>query len=288
MRPPRRIVLGLDLDPSSCCPTAGSLAACETALWLAEPGESHVTLLHSVVRDEYFDPLANELVPICDTVVPEARLAVSELVGRFRAHEIPCETLDVAERPSLAIAREVQQQGAELVLLGKHDGREADASRIGPIALRALRESPCAVWTVVPGRPSRPRRVLAATDLTATGAHAVEWAALIAARAEAELHIAHIQPPTLHTRGADSEAHRRKLEATACAPLGEAQRARVQMHLREAAPAQGLLALVEELDIDLITLGAFSHRRDTPGVIGSTAERLIPRIECALLMVRQA
>lgn len=100
-----------------------------------------MTLLHSVAKDEYFDPLVDELVPICSTVEPAARLAVSELVARFRAQGVGCET---------------------------------DAARLGSVALRVLRESPCAVWSVVPGRDAIPRRILAATDLTPTGQAAVE------------------------------------------------------------------------------------------------------------------
>lgn len=133
-----------------------------------------MTLLHSVAKDEYFDPLVDELVPICGTVEPAARLAVSELVARFRSQGVGCETVDTAERPSVALAREVNAQRAQLALVGKHDGRETDAARLGSVALRVLRESPCAVWSVVPGRDAIPRRILAATDFTPTGQAAVE------------------------------------------------------------------------------------------------------------------
>jgi len=286
------IVVGLDLDPRACVPTAGSLAAAQTALWLAQAVHAHVTLLHSVARDEYFDPLTSELVSICDTVTPEARLAVGELVARFRAAGVACETVDSSERPSLAVTREVQRQRADLVLIGKHDGREVDATRIGPIALRVLRECPSPVWTVIPGRAVEPRRVVAATDLTAAGEEATRWAASISDLAQAELHVVHVHPPALHTRRGDSEAQKSRLLGAMQGPLTDAQRARAQLHLREAPPARGVLSLVEELEPDLVCLGIYSHKKSpsvSPSVsIGSTAERLLARLESGVLALKPA
>ena len=287
MQLPDRLVVGLDLDPLRCSITSGSRAAAETALWLARvQGSAHVTLVHSVVKDEYYDPLVDELVPVCDTVEPAARLAVSELVARFRAHGVGCETVDSSERPSVALAREVTAQRAQLALVGKHDGHETDAARLGPIALRILRESPCPVWSVVPGRAIAPRRVLAATDLTPTGQIAVEWAGRIALAAGAELHVAHVHPPSLHSRGGRGSAHLAQLASLSIAHLGESARAAAHVHLREGAPARELLSLCEELEVDLLALGAFSHRRDEPTQVGSTAERIVTRCGAGLLLVR--
>ncbi|MCC7013150.1 MAG: universal stress protein [Planctomycetes bacterium] len=286
MNVPQRIVVGLDLDPKGCIPTQGSTAAAETALWLARTTSAHVTLLHSVARDEYYDPVTSELVPVCDTLTPQARLAVAEIIARFRKENAQCETIDSAERPSLALTREVQRQHAQLVILGKHDGRESDATRIGPIAMRVLRECPTPVWVVVPGRATIPKRILAATDLTQVGDEAVRWAAAIADVARAELHVVHIHPPTLHSRRADSDSHLRKLRETAVAGLSPQQREKAQVHVREAAPAQGLLTMVEELDSDLVVLGAFSHPRNPPHQVGTTAERLFARLETSVFVVK--
>lgn len=284
----RRLVVGLDLDPASCAPTPGSLAAAQTALWMAAASDAHITLLHSLAQSDYFDPLSNELVSICGTVTPEGRAQISELMARMRAQHVACETVDSAERPALAIAREVQRQGADLVLLGKHDGRESDAARIGPIALAVLRESNAPVWVVVPGRPIAPRVVVAATDLSATSDEAVASAARIAALARAELHVVHVHPPALHTRPGSKTEREARTRAAMLAPVPENQRDAVQLHFRENSPAQGVLELCEELEPDLVVFGALAHKRDKPGVIGSTAERLIGRLECSLLVLRPA
>ncbi len=286
--PFRRIVVGLDLEPSNCAPTAGSLAAAETALWLGAGSGAHVTLLHSLAQSEYFDPLTDELVALCSTVTPEGRGQISELMARFRGRGVPCETVDSAERPSQAIAREVQRQGGDLVLLGKHDGRESDASRIGPIALRVLRESAAPVWTVIPGRPTAPRVVVAATDLTAVSGEAVRCAATIARLAKAELHVVHVHPPALHTRPGSKLEREERLRAAMRAPIDGSLRDEAKLHIRENSPAQGVLELCEELEPDLVVFGALAHKRDKPGVIGSTAERLIGRLETALFVLKPA
>lgn len=284
----RRIVVGLDLTPSDCSPTAGSLAAAETALWLAAATGAHVTLLHSLAQSEYFDPLTNELVALCTTVTPEGRGQISELLARFRGRGVPCETVDSAERPSQAILREIQRAGGDLVLLGKHDGRESDASRIGPIALRVLRESTTPVWTVVPGRPIAPRVVVAATDLTAVSHEAVRCAATIAQLAKAELHVVHVHPPALHTRPGSKTEREERMRAAMRAPLEGPLRDDARLHIREHSPAQGVLELCEELEPELVVFGALAHKRDKPDVIGSTAERLIGRLETALFVLKPA
>ncbi len=283
-----RFVVGLDLDPRSCAPTPGSAAAAQTALWLATRTGAQVTLLHSLAQGEYFDPLTNEMVAICSAVAPEGRIRIAELVAQMRASEVACETVDCQERAPLAIAREAQHSGASLVLLGKHDGRESDAGRIGPIALAVLRESLAPVWAVVPGRAIAPRVIVAATDLTATSEQAVAWAGRLADFAGAALHLVHVTPPALHTRPGSKSEREARVRSAMLAPLDEAQRAAAQLHLRENTPAQGVLEVCEELEPDLVVFGALAHKRDKPGVIGSTAERLIGRLQCSLLVLRPA
>jgi nucleotide-binding universal stress UspA family protein len=284
--PFQRIVVGLDLAPADCSPTSGSLAAYRTALWLAGGGAAQVVLLHSLAQQEYFDPLTNELVALCGSVSPEGRARMSALLEELRARGATPSTVDSREPAPVALAREVAQRNADLVLLGKHDGREVDASRIGPIALRVLREATTAVWVVTPGRPIAPRTIVAATDLTQTSSEAVACADRVAALAGAELHVVHVQPPALHTRpGSQSEREQRTREAMT-ASLPAERRAAAKLHLRVNSPAQGVLELCEELEPDLVVFGALAHRREKPGVIGSTAERLIGRLETSLLVLR--
>lgn len=285
--PFQSIVVGLDLAPADCSPTSGSLAAYRTALWLAGGG-AHVVLLHSLARQEYFDPLTNELVALCGSVTPEGRVQLSALLEQLRARGATASTVDSREPAPVAIAREVAQRKAELVLLGKHDGREVDASRIGPIALRVLRESTTAVWTVAPGRPIEPRTIVAATDLTQTSSDAVACADRIAALAGAELHVVHVQPPELHTRPGSKSEREQRTRAAMTASLPNERRAAAKLHVRVSSPAQGVLELCEELEPDLVVFGALAHRRDKPGVIGSTAERLIGRLETSLLVLHPA
>jgi len=286
--PFQRIVVGLDLAPPDCGPTSGSVAAYQTALWLAGGGATDVVLLHSLAQQEYFDPLTNELVALCGSVTPEGRAQLSALLQPLRERGATASTVDSHEPAATAMAREAAQRGADLVLLGKHDGREVDASRIGPTTLRVLRESTTAVWTVAPGRPIAPRTIVAATDLTQTSGEAVACAERVAALAGAQLHVVHVQPPALHTRtGSKSEREQRTREAMV-ASLPAERRAAAKVHVRVNSPAQGVLEVCEELEPDLVVFGALAHRRDQPGVIGSTAQRLIGRLETSLLVLRPA
>jgi nucleotide-binding universal stress UspA family protein len=283
-----RVVVGVDLDPGRHGATRGSLAAVETALWLARPERTHVTLVHSAVRDEYFDPLSREMVALGGEGARSAdsRAAIGELLERFRGRGVACETVDTADRPSRALLREAARQRSDLVVIGKHDDREVDAARVGPTASMLVRDCPCAVWTALPSLRVEPRVVLAATDLTATGAAVVGWAAEVAERARAELHLVHVHPRNLRARSTAPGPRGERIAAALRAELEGPLAGEARIHVREADAAHGILDVAADVRPDLVVFGARSHARADGAQLGQTAERLLGRVRSALLVVR--
>src|SRR4051794_10880734 len=114
------------------------------------------------------------------------------------------------------------------------------------------------------GRPTGPdvRRVLVATDLSATATHAVRWAAELAARYHAELVLVQVvvDPGNGATVEADADADGR-LAALATEMAGARGRARV---VAGSDPADAIVAVAEAEEADVLVVGnvGMSDRRE--------------------------
>lgn len=134
-------------------------------------------------------------------------------------------------------------------------------------------------------------RILAATDFSASSRLAVAGAARLTAAAAARLDVVHVARPWsplawLRSRVAPDGAARRRL-ADAVADAAR-EGAHAHGHLVTGAPVATLDALSRRLAADLVVLGTRGSGGLLDRVLGTTAERLIERLSCAALVVRQA
>lgn len=143
------------------------------------------------------------------------------------------------------------------------------------------------------------RKILVTTDFSPTAAVALDPAKEFARRFDAEVILLHViddgvlplyveyVPVALdEIRRKHEEQSRRKLEELAKEAFGEG--APVQCRLAEGIPHQGIIETAEEVDADMIVIathgrGFFSH-----AILGSTAERVLRRATCPVLVVRDA
>ncbi len=179
------------------------------------------------------------------------------------------------------------RRGYDLLVLGaSDDGSDDEDALFGNTVDRLVQDAPCPVFVVRHGGgpagagDTQPiRRILLPTAGTGAGAHAVEFASAIAQATDATIEVAHVlerdphAEPWLRTRarrGVD-EIGRQLLDAAA----DEVRRLGIpaDTHLRTASRAEeGIVALVEELGIDLVVLSSsvrpvthrafFGHRID--------------------------
>jgi universal stress protein E len=200
-----------------------------------------------------------------------------------------------------AIRRRAFEQGAELIVLSFGLGGDR---RIGARDWRFLAECPLPIL-VVNGAATAPyRRVVAAVD--PVHAHAkpaalddavVRTAVTVSERAGARLSLVHCYLPLArHAAGRTAGDH---------VPLDDAEQALEQSRQRaldrlaadagldpgetqlvEGDPADVLAQLAERGDADLIVMGALSRGKLADFVIGSTAERLLHRAACDILLVK--
>lgn len=287
-----KIVVGVQLSGRERVLGSGSRLALEQAGWLARGRPAHVTLFHSTRFDEHWDSDEGNFVSVDGAATPEAKTALDDAAATLRAHDIEVEVAFSDEPAALAITHRVLAEGADLVIVGKRAEDQHDGRRIGSVAAKLLRECPCAVWVVKPDVATAPTTIVAATDLTPVGTRVVRTAVELARRSRGVLHVVHTLQVSLSAQmeGPESEAaYLKKLREAAMArvrlDLGKSF-AGAELHIGATSPTRALLECEERLDPDLVVMGTVS-RGGVPGLlIGNTAERLLGRLACSILIVK--
>lgn len=126
------------------------------------------------------------------------------------------------------------------------------------------------------------RRILVATDRSASAERAVAWAAEMAARYEAELHLLQVLLPADATR-ARAAAH--ELEQHAAALAGGRGRASVVVH---EAPADAIVEATERLAIDVVVVGSVGMSGRKEFLLGNIPNRVSHNARCTVVIVDTA
>lgn len=135
--------------------------------------------------------------------------------------------------------------------------------------------------------------ILAATDFSRTAQLAVRRAAQLAEVTDARMDVVHVARPTSRSllswlsdepSAASLEAAKRQLDETVAALGGGGVAARG--HLVTGAPVATIEATSRALRTDLVALGTRGMYGLRQRLLGTTAERLIERTQCDVLLVR--
>ncbi len=289
----RQIVVGLALEPIHQKVTAGSRRAVDRALWLARATGARVELVHAVAGDLFIREEGKPGARPAYGLSEEGRLALEDIRREFLDAGITTYLTFRPEKPAVAVIRQVLNQSADLVIVGKHDvvGRGA---KLGSVSRRLVRDCPCPVWVVKADGQSQPLRVLAATDLEDVGGRAIELAATFCELSGAELHVAHawqyemadqiregvVEGDPHADRGAQAlEDTRRQVEE-------HAHGVPAQLHVGRNSPVRCILDGVEFLQADLLVLGTYSRVGVRGFLFGNTAEKVMTRVDGSLLVVK--
>lgn len=244
----------------------------------------------------------------------QARVAATqadleEQAAPLRANGVEVTALAVYEHPRHeSLARRAAETGADLLVLGTHEHSWAERCLLGATEWQLIRSCPCPLLLVRDQPWSTPLRVLAAVDPGhRDDEHAVLDGLILSAAARlaplpAEIHIAHcivsaedvlaaaaagaVPPfadilPREITHSVAAE-RRQRIEALAAAANLEDLR----LHLVEGRATDELPGLATRIGADLLVLGGVSRSRLAQVFVGGTAERLLDRTPCDLLVMR--
>ena len=153
------------------------------------------------------------------------------------------------------------------------------------------------------GRPTTFNNILVATDYSDTGQDALSEALLLASeRDTTTMHVVHVASPAgenVEITTADGslvtsvgnaltqlEAHVERARVAAIVQGEPIESERVSVHVRVGISEDEILRLAADLAADLIVLGTHGRRGLRALVLGSVAESVVRRAECAVLVVR--
>lgn len=292
------ILVGVELNAEGTDATTGSRKALAQGIWAAKATGAKLVVLHSSYYDEREERLGGGGEVVHEGTPNSGRDALNRLVDEARTAGVDAHLEVSEERPWIEISRRALRGEVDLVVVGKRNEAEEDGRRLGSVSIKLLRKCPCAVWTVKPGHDLVQKLVLGAADLSDVGLRVARNAAWIAKQHGCEVHLVHALtiPMSLQLesgRISDEEfaARVEELRSDAVNKLREAARPvwpedeGLTIHVGKGAPFGTIQEAVAHLDPDLLVMGTATQ--GIAGVLlGTTAERLLPRVECSILALK--
>ena len=204
-------------------------------------------------------------------------------------------------RPADAIVRAASERGSALIVMCTHTAMARAGHGLGRTAAEVTERAPCPVLLVGPARGVRswePRAILAPLDGSPTTAAAVQPAAELARRADAELLVLHVgvarteSPDEAGTlagaRYIDQPQHewpawaREFCDRVVCL-CGIAESVKVRTFLAAGEPAEEILRVAGRREIDLIVLG---WRATLESGRAATLKAVLQGAKCPVLLLR--
>jgi universal stress protein E len=287
------ILVGLDLGASGSELTPGSEMAYSAARLMAKKFGARLVLFHSTARDEHWDPDNGSFVyrdhhPSSPEIAP-----LNDLLEKARAEGIEAE-LDISpEKSWLAITQKVLEGEIDLVVVGKRSHTMGHLRKIGSVSMKLLRKCPCPVLAVKDDLSHGLRNIVAATDLLQCGERIASLAVELARDWGGRARLVHAFQIPLDVQMEDtSDDYIRETCQSSLAsmkePLGTDAENQdlVTFHVGPYPPTQAVMAAADRFNADLVVMGSVG-RGGVPGLlIGNTAERLLGRLDCSLLVVK--
>ena len=199
------------------------------------------------------------------------------------------------------IIQKVVRDGHDLVIIGTKTHSLFSRMLFGSTGMKLIRYCPCPVWVTKPGMRDRAiGNVLVADDLGEVGYECLQIAIKGGQEFNVRTHVLHVVEDysgSWFGGKSDSNEVQLKLELD----IAQAERTLeerltgldhrtlehgVQTFVRSGRADQEIVKMIEEFDIDLLIMGTRGRTGLGAMLIGSTAERLLPQINCSLLAIK--
>jgi nucleotide-binding universal stress UspA family protein len=187
-----------------------------------------------------------------------------------------------------------QRHKIDIVVLGTHGRQGIKKLTLGSAAEKIFRQAACPILTVGPEATAKAfefealKRILFTTDFSRSSTCALPYALSLAEEDQADLVFLHLIPLMPMDERAESviEASRKRLQALL--PPEAADWCTAEFVVLSEFPADGILRVAEEKNVDLIVMGVY--RPKTPAASGhipwAIASEVVRRAHCPLLTVR--
>jgi nucleotide-binding universal stress UspA family protein len=248
----------------------------------------------------YSDPLG-----VAPPQRKQSAQSLADLVAPFLGEGVPIEIKELDGEPWRVILDEAEAIPADLLVIGTHGRSGFEHLLLGSVTEKVLRRAPCPVLTVghAPPHPRKGplfRRILCAADLTQASEQTLEVALSLATENDSQITLLHVMETLPGDTGArlylavpEVGPLRYELVAEARAQLKKAvpDAARsfceVTERVETGAPWSEILRVADQMDADLIVMGA--HTRGAVGRIlfGSTTSHVVRRATSPVLVIHE-
>lgn len=295
----RRVLAATDFSPAA-------EVAVQHAAGIAARAGAELRLLHAVGARATL--AAPEPAPPLMVSDPEERASAARLLEEqaapLRARGIAVSQVVAFGNPAQAIHAETMAWGADLVVVGTRGHSGWRHLLLGSTAEQVVENADCPVLTVHAAdapHERETRRILVATDFSASACEATRRAASLLGLSERDtVVLAHAMrepaavAPSAVAPYTGSELHALVRSASMTELTREAQSLSCcrglapRVELLDGYPPVALAAAARELDADLIVAGTRGVSSLAQLLLGSTAERLMQRAPCPVLVVPSA
>jgi nucleotide-binding universal stress UspA family protein len=295
-------------DGSECAGRAGALLA-----QLPLQAGVRVTVVTAVPEANWVATLPLEgsitgaaaILPQLAELAAEAEAAAQEIAERaaatLRERGAAVDVCVSRYAPAVSILDQAEKVHADLIVLGSHGMGAVERFLLGSVSERVARYAHCSVLVA---RGDRLRRAIVAIDGLESSERALDALARLPLLADQELTFVHVlRPdtvsPTLEPGGSlgggalfDEYVDQHHVtgqqvveRALARAPLADNRGA---TRVRCGAPAEELIAAAQEIDADLIVVGAANKSALGRLFLGSVSGRVLTHAPCSVLVARTA
>jgi universal stress protein E len=300
----KKILVGVDPRQSRRCAYSPPVAeAVEQAIRLAELTSGEITFFSAIdppQRDE-FGTLLEDEAQVGPELEADCQKPLDKLIEQAKKRGVRAIGKIAYGIGWIELTRESIEGRYDVVIVGTRNQGIFRRALFGSTAMKLLHNCPTPVWIAKPEPHPAPARMLVASDLSQLSDTALRLATSIGSSCGAKVHLIHVvtQPFALLSDAEEAEARGENL-------LHEEHRAAAHRRLEEqlgrvtadAGPVEVLIAedtavagyqiekYIEAHQIDLLVMGT-SARHGLAGVfVGNTAERLLPTVNCSLLVVK--
>ena len=291
-------------------PAARSLPAVQKAAQLARGMRARVILFHGLADPVYIESPEAGAPPFAEAQEAQRQAQLrrlESLAAKLRRSGIQASSVVEWDYPAHeAVLRQAAKTRADLIIAEAHPTRQHAAWLLRFTDWELVRRSPVPVLLVRSIRPYRRPAVLAAVDpLHAFAKPAkldrqiLRQASIVSKALGGVLHAVYAYDPMpVGLDGAQLisaeaiESVRRSTLERAQAALTRAVRAShiapARRHLVGRHPVDAIIETAEELGCGLLVMGAISRSGLKRLLLGDTAERIIDRLSCDVLIVKPA
>jgi universal stress protein E len=294
----RRILTGVDLAADDRLVseqlTLPTRAAITQSIELAVESAAEICFLTVLDVSDATQQMIDEHLGGQPNIFDEAYKALNQIVQEAADAGVKATAVVCMGNSWQKIIHHVIEHKHDLVIVGSRSAGPIERVLFGSTAMKLLRYCPCPVWVTKPVPDDGLKTVLVAHDFTEIGRHALSLGASLVRLWKGELVVLHglellqnIGLPVPQMSQSELEIRKdaaRSRIATEIATLDPTIKADVEVVI--GAPEDPILRMIEERGVDLITMGTIGRTGVTGLLIGNTAERLLPQLNCSVLTVK--